>query len=237
MLLSYGNSAKLYCLNWIDNYVKDKKEITILDLGSGISLNFVSLLKKYSSIHYTGVEPSPKAVKVAKNRLEGLNATIINDNGYNLFQKLAAKFDIITSFSALEHVYRRRDYLNSAKECLKPHGYFLINYDAGHFISGKERLINIFGPILARFGIERFYQSFVRENEFFGIIKDIGLKITDAKFFNSNLKGIYKIIPTAHQDEFMKRWLEFEIFLNQSGIAYDDSLARYFYTRNFVLTH
>jgi hypothetical protein len=34
----------------------------------------------------------------------------------------------------------------------------------------------------------------------------------------------------------MERWLEFELYLNDLGIEYDDRLARLFRTRNSVLT-
>ena len=153
-LLTSGNSAKLYCLNWIDRFAAERKgRITILDLGSGVSLNFVNLLKKYPAIHYIGIEPSKQACLEAQEHLKGLNAEIRNSSAYHIH--LDEKADIVISFSVLEHVYRRRDYLQLAKDCLKADGYFLINYDSGHFISGKSRgLGKIRQAILSRFGSE-----------------------------------------------------------------------------------
>jgi hypothetical protein len=44
-LLTTGNAAKLYCLNWIEAYIKQQgAALHILDLGSGTSFNFTNLL-------------------------------------------------------------------------------------------------------------------------------------------------------------------------------------------------
>ena len=237
-VLTVGNSAKLYCLNWIDAYARQHGgAISILDLGCGTARNFLPLLREYPAIRYVGVEPSAEACQAAKRNLEGLAGTIVNANGYAVQEKLHEQFDLVVSFSVLEHVYRRESYVRSAKESLKSRGCFLINYDAGHFVLGtrRDRVKNVVGPILARFGIEQYYQSFVREAEFQRIVQSLGLKIIDDKFFNSGLKGVYKLIPDAKQAAYMERWLEFELWLNQSGIAYDDAKARSFVTRNFIL--
>jgi SAM-dependent methyltransferase len=237
-VLSSGNAAKLYCLNWIRQYISEKnEEVKILDLGCGAGLNFVKLLKSHNSVTYVGVDPSKEACNRAQENLEGLNARIFNSPGYDIYDKLKEKFDIVVSFSVLEHVYKRVDYLASAKECLKDGGYFLINYDAGHFLYGKERLITAIGQFLARFGVEKYYQSLVKESDFLKMIQEIGFKIFDAKFFNTSLKDTYKVIPESHKADYMNRWLEFELWLNNLGINYDDSQARFFGTRNFILTH
>jgi hypothetical protein len=137
----------------------------------------------------------------------------------------------------LEHVYQRERYLRSAKASLKTGGYFLINYDAGHFkySTQRDRAKNVVGPVLARLGVERYYQSFVHEAEFQRMIQAIGFKVVDEKFFNSGLKGIHKLIPPAQDDEYMEKWLDFELWLNEVGIVYDDDKARSFVTRNFIL--
>ena len=139
-ILLSGNSAKLYCLNWIRRYILgNNEEIKILDLGCGGGLDFVKLLKSHNRVTYVGVDPSKEACNRAQENLKGLNARIINSLGYDIYNKLKEKFDIVVSFSTLEHVYKRVSYLTSAKKCLKDGGYFLINYDAGHFIFSKER--------------------------------------------------------------------------------------------------
>lgn len=235
--LSVGNSAKLYCLKWIENFVRDKSDAKILDLGCGDALNFVPLLKLYPNICYFGIEPDKKSFDEAKKNLNGLNAEILNINAYNLKNKLSEKFDILTSFSVLEHILKRLEYLEAAKKFLKDDGHFLINYDSGHFTSGQEKLKNALCPIFALFGIEKYYQSFVSECDFRNMIDKVGFKIIDEKFFNTNLKTVFKIIPDDKKVEIINRWLEFEIYLNNLGIKYDDSKAVLFGTRNFILVH
>jgi len=133
--LTVGNSAKLYCLNWIEKYIADKaSEIKILDLGCGETLNFTNLLKLYPGVRYVGIEPDRQCYLRAQTHLKGLNATVVNSYAYNIHALLGEEFDIVVSFSVLEHAYRRTDYLRSARECLKEDGYFLVNYDAGHFL-------------------------------------------------------------------------------------------------------
>lgn len=240
-LLTVGNSAKLYCLNWIEKFIADKRgEIKILDLGCGEALNFIKLSQLYPQIRYVGIEPSRESYLRAQTHLEGFNARVINSYAYDVREVLHEKFDIVVSFSVLEHVYRRAEYLLSAKECLKEDGYFLINYDAGHFLfpSAIAKLKNVLRHMLAYLGVERYYESFVKENHFLRMIDDVGFIVIDAKFFNiHSLKGIYKIVPQYRQLDYMNLWLEFELRLNELEVDYEDSLVNLFGTRNFVLVH
>lgn len=238
--LTTGNSAKLYCLEWIEEQaLKRKGGFKILDMGCGTAQNFINLLKLYSWIYYVGIEPLKQSYLQAKKNLNGLNASVYNVNAYELHKTVKERFDVIASFSVLEHVYKRKAYLYSAKECLDDDGYFFINYDAGHFHSRslKEKLKNIIGPVLAPLSIERCYQSFVKKESFLKMVDEVGFRTIETKFFNTPLKGIYKVIPENLKNEYMLKWLEFELFLNELGIEYKDSLSANFGTLNFILTH
>lgn len=239
MPLTSGNSAKIYCLNWIEKYLDSHdRPVKILDLGCGQGANFIKLLQKYQkTVNYVGIEPDERACQLARENLRGLPATIINSYAYKLSGLKSGDYDLVISFSALEHVFRRLSFLKTAKTFLSPDGYFLINYDAGHFFSGQERLKNIVGPVLAPLGLEKYYQSFVEEEEFQKIVRFVGFEILDQKFFNTKLKGVAKVIPPANQDEFSERWLAYELWLNSLDIKYTDELAAVFETRNFILQH
>jgi hypothetical protein len=65
-----------------------------------------------------------------------------------------------------------------------------MNYDVCHFILGtrRVRIKNVVGPILSRFGVERYYQSFVKEQEVRSIIKSLRLKVIAEKFSTRALK-------------------------------------------------
>ena len=238
-LLTEGNAAKLYCLNWIERYVADKPSVSILDLGCGRALNFVKLLQKYPQVRYVGIEPSPLDCEKARQNTTGLNATIINGYAYDVYGQLVKEqFDLVVSFSVFEHVYKRLAYLQAAKDCLKPDGYFIINYDAGHFVQPvnlKERAKNLVGPLVARLGQERYYQSFVPEADFQGMIAQLDLKVIEARSFNTRLKGVYKLIPPEQRDAYMQKWLDLEEWLNDLNLPYDDAKAHTWFTRNFIL--
>ncbi len=240
-LLTQGNTAKLYCLSYIDRIAAAGDEpITILDLGCGTGANFVELLRRYPHVRYIGIEPSRPACDTAQNVLKGLNFEIHNQFAYDVTSTPAK---IVVSFSTLEHVYRRRKYMECAKRNLAPDGVFLINYDAGHFVNpgpfrpGTDRWLNFLSPLKAALGIERSYQSFVRENDFRSWAQLVGLKIIDEKIFNTDLKTVYRLVPPERQTAFMERWLALELELNNLGIDYTDRMAVAFRTRNFILKH
>lgn len=238
--LTTGNSAKLYCLDWIAAQAEARDgALTILDLGCGTGANFIELLKRYPGVRYTGVEPSGAACAEARRILPPAQATIHQSYAYDVMGRLVQEpFDVVVSFSVLEHVYRRPAYLKAARDCLKADGRFLINYDAGHFVNPngiKERAKNIIGPLLAPLGIERYYQRFVPEAEFRADAANAGLEILEARAFNTGLKGIHKLIPPEHSAEHMRRWLDYELWLDTIGTPYRDDLARIWRSRNFIL--
>ncbi|MBZ0277472.1 MAG: methyltransferase [Anaerolineae bacterium] len=239
-LLTSGNTAKLYCLNWIEQAIQQRGEaIRILDVGCGRAANFIELLRRYPGVQYTGVEPNPAACEKARQNLKGYQATIINDYAYDIMGRLVDKpFDIILSFSVFEHVYRRQQYLTSVAACMHADSTFLINYDAGHFIAPstwREAAKNVVGPLLAPFGIERYYQRFVPQADFLKMVDHAGLAITEVKSFNTRLKGVHKLIPEAQRDEHMQRWLDYELWLNDLNLAYEDADARTWFTRNYII--
>ena len=241
MSLAEGNAAKLYCVNLIDSLAGDKKASSILDLGCGDARNFAALLRRHPHIRYLGVDPSRSACEQARRALDGLNGEIVNGLAYDVRR---GPFDVVVSFSVLEHVYRRRQYLDAVKANLAADGLVLINYDAGHFAAlgtpGQQRVElwkSRIGKVFARFGRERYYQAIVRDADFRSLVEDVGLRIVEEKVFNTDLKSVYKAVPSARRSDFMERWLAFELYLNTLDIGYRDELAPVFRTRNFVLAH
>lgn len=231
-----GNTAKMYCLNWIERYIEKHGEIRVLDLGCGTAVSFLKLLEDFPEIYYLGIEPSKDYFEAKKN-LERLNADVLNKLAYGIEEVIEEKFDLVISFSVLEHVYKRFDYLKSAKACLKQEGYFLINYDSGHSIkNGKLIKKSPKAELLARIGFKNVLKSFVTDKSFNEMIDRLGFIIIDQKFFNTySLKNLAKIIPSSSLDDFQVKWFDFEIWLNEIGIEYDDSKALIFGTRNYIL--
>jgi cyclopropane fatty-acyl-phospholipid synthase-like methyltransferase len=127
-VLTTGNAAKLYCLRWIEQRVQTDNALTILDLGCGAAHNFVRLLDRYPHVKYVGIEPSKSACEAARRNLGSHDVTIIQAYAYDAFQLVHDHFDVIVSFSVLEHVFQRQRYLNSVRDCVKAEGRCLINY-------------------------------------------------------------------------------------------------------------
>ncbi len=234
--LTMGNAAKLYCLERVDELADSRESLRVIDLGCGDGSNFTRLLQRHRHVRYTGVEPSARACERAKAELDGLSAEVVNAPAYDLDLEPA---DVVVSFSVLEHVYRRLPYLRCAKRHLARDGLFLINYDAGHFVNGRQsdRWKTRIGGLLARFGLEGKYQAPVGEKEFSSLSSESGFRIVEEKVFNTDLKSVYKVVPEGRRAEYMRRWLDFELYVNELGIPYTDELAPVFRTRNFVLTH
>jgi cyclopropane fatty-acyl-phospholipid synthase-like methyltransferase len=237
--LTVGNTAKLYCLKRIDRVASTGRPLLLLDLGCGDGRHLVSLLRRRPNITYLGVDLSTSACEQARHVLAGLGEV-----------KCAAAYDlelgqaqVITSFSVFEHVYQRQRYLACLRANLAGNGAAFVNYDAGHFQPAAtpldwvtRRSKSPLRRMFASLGAEQFFQAHVAEAEFRSQVRDAGLRIVDEKYFNTDLKTVYRVVPETERDSFMERWLAFELYLNELGIEYDDRLARLFRTRNFVLT-
>jgi hypothetical protein len=90
----------------------------------------------------------------------------------------------------------------------------------------------------AKVGIEQFYQAFVKEAEFARLVDSAGLYVVEAKSFNTHaLKGLQKLVPEKSQQDYLDHWVAFEDYLNTLPVRYEDTHARWFGTRNFILAH
>jgi SAM-dependent methyltransferase len=234
-VLAVGNTAKLYCLQLIDRAAAEAGggEFRVLDLGCGTGANFVELLRRRPNVTYVGVEPSRTAAAEARRLLVG--AEILNEPAYDVRVEPA---HAVVSFSVLEHVVDRSRYFEAVRANLLPDGRVYLNYDSGHFVADadlSERVKAFGSQVLARLGSESRYRARVREDEVRALIGAVDLRVADAKSFNTDLKRLYPSVPEDRRAAFMKRWLAFELELNELGIEYSDELASIFRTRNFIL--
>lgn len=228
-----GNAAKLYCLRHVDDLAANRS-LTILDLGCGSGRQLVPLLRRRPQVRYVGVEPNPEYAAEAAEKLAPFDAEILTAPAYDV----DVPADVVLSFSVFEHVYKRDRYVRSIARNLREAGLAFVNYDAGHFIrmGGVDRIKAVVRRLLAASGRERYYQRFVKESEFRNLVSRHGLEIMDAKMFNL-LKSIYHAVDEERRAGFMPKWLDYELYLNDLGIAYRDELASIFTTRNFILRH
>jgi SAM-dependent methyltransferase len=233
-LLTYGNTAKLYCLELIERAAAQAgDEFTVLDLGCGTGTNFAELLARRPNVRYIGVEPLPAAAEQARRTLPG--AEIINATAYDVHVEPA---HAVVSFSVLEHVVDRPRYFAAAARNLRAGGRIYLNYDSGHFVADadlRERAKGVVSRVLARVGSESRYRARVRADEFRTLVSGAGLRIVDDKVFNTDIKRLFPLVPVERRDAFMERWLRFELGLNELGLVYREELDSVFRTRNVVL--
>lgn len=222
--LTVGNAAKLYCLDLIDRRAAEADSLRVLDLGCGDGRNFVELLRRRPNVAYVGFDPSREAVDEARRKLGGLDAQVDQGEVYALH--LDPPADVVVSFSVLEHVRRRGDYLAAVAANLAPAGVALVNYDAGHF--GQD------ATLVDRVKTSLGQQSRVDADDFRRDATAAGLRIVEEKGFNTELKVTFRSVPEELQPAFMERWLELELGLNELGLGGHEQLWR---TRNFVLEH
>jgi len=232
--LAVGNTAKLYCLQLIDEAAAATDgDFRIVDLGCGTGSNFVELLRRRPNVHYVGVEPSRGAAEEARRLLPG--AEIVNAPAYDVRVEPA---HAVVSFSVLEHVVQRARYFEAVRANVRPNGRVYLNYDSGHFVADadlRERAKAAASRVLARVGAESRYRARVREEEFRALVATAGLRVADDKVFNTDLKRLYPLVPEERRNAFMERWLAYELDLNDLGLEYRDELASIFRTRSFVL--
>ena len=222
----FGNCAKAKIINEIVQYIQcHPGEVLVFDYGCGNGGDWPNILTDYPQVTLIGYDPSEKSIQVAKSRLKGFNAELFTGSQLN-DQQFKAHF--IISFSVLEHVYDRRKYLQAARTHLRDDGIFYLNYDDGHFRnyldlnrpelwrqSLREWLNNIMAHTRAGLGNISSFQARVQRNKIDRLVKESGLEVTSAYYSNlANFKGLYKTIPSADRESFMRFWIEVEDKLN-----------------------
>jgi SAM-dependent methyltransferase len=232
--LTFGNTAKLYCLQLIDRAAAEiDGHLRVLDLGCGDGSNFVELLRRRRNVQYVGVEPAVAAAEGARRLLPG--AEIINAPAYEVRVEPA---HAVVSFSVLEHVVDRRRYFEAVRANVRSDGRVYLNYDSGHFVADadvRERAKALASRVLARLGSESRYRARVRQAAFRRLVDDVGLRVVEDKLFNTDVKRLFSLVPDDHRADFMERWLAFELSLNELGLVYREELDAVFRTRNVVL--
>lgn len=233
-MLTTGNTAKLYCLEQIAAIAAERGPLTILDLGCGAGKNFAGLLTRHPDVTYVGVDTDPDVCAAARVTLSGFRAEIVCGSAYDLDR---GQFDLVASLSVLEHIRDRRAYIEVMARSLRPNGRAYLIVDNGHFVDRhpRELLKTTVGRARAFVGSDRWYQSFVHEEEVRDHLSRVGLEVIDARSFNSSLKDVYPHVPPNEREQFMRAWLQAELAVEDSGVCYDDSLAPALRTRYFEL--
>jgi len=225
-----GNAAKSRVMSLILEASADGRERLILDYGCGRAAYWPKVLGHHPHLSLAFFDPHGPSMAQARRKLAQSRARALTDP----HTEPELKADFVVSFSVLEHVRDRRDYLTTAFRHLKPGGTLFLNYDDGHFRNSlslnrpwkskaqiKEFLFNITARPLAALGVLTHYQSRVRREDADRMIKDAGFEIKDVFYSNMpSLKGFYGEMEDHGWDEearteYAEKWQEMEDFLNE----------------------
>lgn len=182
--------SKYFILERIEKMVEANPSLKILDLGSGRSLNFLSLLVKYPDITYVGIEPNPSEAKLAKEAVRNFSqAKIINSTAYSQFSDMDETFDVVVSLSVLEHVKTLSAFLAFSVKKLKPGGTLIHLYDLAHSLhpsSFKERIQTKMcaNSFWSRFIPELKFAAYVSCDKVKEILAQNNVQVTEVTYHN-----------------------------------------------------
>lgn len=251
----WGNAAKSHVIAQILTQIRDDRPCVVFDYGCGDGGYWPQILRDYPQIQWWGFEPQTQRRQIAQKRLAGLSAQVV---GWEELQTTQINANFIVSFSVLEHVYHRRQYLEMAQKHLAPQGIFYLNYDDGHFrplldVSQpktwlptlKVAVHNWVAPLLARVGYLAPFQQRVIQAEIDQLIREMGWQVEQIFYSNLEcLKSLIKTLPDAEKSAFTQVWVELETTLNQKfahtgteHLGDASNLWTVMPSRTLVLTH
>jgi len=212
---SRNNPAKQWVLEEIER-ISGGREIRICDLACGAGSMWPEFLRDHPTITYVGLDTDRTAIEKAKTAFAQIpNASVRVADGQT-FRDGEGTFDVVTAFSALEHVVDVRKFIATAMSLLVPGGRALLNHDAGHFRSHdvKERIMVPVSQLLAKFGFEGPYMRAVSDEELRAHVAACGGKLLQLRkhnlhCFKKSVKG------DASTEDVARTLLAFENRMNE----------------------
>lgn len=150
--------------------------IRVLELGCGTAKYVPAMIEKYASLEYVGIEPIQASYETATKILQNVPRTKISSQlGYDAISGLEdASFDVVISFSVLEHVKQLERFIQMGARYLKSGGIMVHRYDLGHALyptSLKEHVHVWLGNYLPAVLPERTFVRYVPMSEVVGHYK------------------------------------------------------------------
>lgn len=212
-LYSRKNVAKQWMMSQVESLTGDGG-LNLCDLACGYGSAWPEFLRDHPSISYFGIDSDKKEIAKAKRAFEGISNASVMVADAQLFRDKAGSFDVVTAFSALEHVVDLYAFVETVLSLLKSGGSALLNYDAGHFRSSnpKERIMVPISHWLAKMGYEGSYMKEVRDEEIKKIIENQGGRVE--RFLKFNGRGIKNLAGSKATEEAVREWHTFELKMN-----------------------
>jgi SAM-dependent methyltransferase len=129
------NSKEYFFDEVIKEVIKGNNSvIRVLELGCGTAKYVPAMIEKYPQLEYVGIEPIQESFQKATTVLQNIpRAKVTSQLGYDAIEGLVdASFDIVISFSVLEHVKQLGKFMDMSARYVKPDGLMVHRYDLGH---------------------------------------------------------------------------------------------------------
>jgi SAM-dependent methyltransferase len=142
------------------------KKVRVLELGCGTAVYVPAMIEKYLNLEYVGIEPILSSFEKAKSILAHVPRTKISSQlGYDAIEGLEdGSFDVVISFSVLEHVKQLEKFMMLSARYVKNGGTMVHRYDLGHALyptTLKEKLHVWLGNTLPSILPERTFVRYV----------------------------------------------------------------------------
>ncbi len=207
-IYSRGNAAKQWIFEELDASFGDAP-FTIVDYCCGTGGLWRSFLEAHPHATYRGLDYDRAAIERGQREYADMADRVTISAGDAQSQVLSDAADVVTAFSAIEHVVDRPAFLKTVFASLRPGGVAYPNYDVGHFRSRnvKERIMVPVSQALAWIGIQGPYMKRVDDNVFKGQAEEAGFAVLDIRKHNmASLKGFMR----GANDESIRTWYDFE---------------------------
>lgn len=214
-MYSANNTAKEYVLRDIASLLEKNRHISILDFACGDCSIWETFLEKHPQVEFYALDFNKKAIEKAQECFPQFKHNIYCLDGQKNVP-IEKKFDVITTFSSLEHVRNKEKFITNMNYFLKKEGILYLNYDSGHFHLGLYvSILNVLSQIIAYLKItEKYFTKKVFLREILSITKNLNLKMVDIKFFNLlKLKDIHKNLS---EENLLEKWYNYEVSINNS---------------------
>ena len=129
------NSKEYFFNEVIQEAIKGtSRTIQILELGCGTAKYVPAMIEKYPQLEYFGIEPIKASFDKAQQILNDIPRTKVTFQlGYDSIDGIEdASFDVVISFSVLEHVKQLGRFMDLSARYVKQGGLMVHRYDLGH---------------------------------------------------------------------------------------------------------